>query len=120
MCSSDLLPAAAPNLLLNGTLGIAVGMATNIPPHNLREVVTACVRLLDEPDVSSKELCKHVQGPDFPTGGIVIDSRESIVEAYKTGKGSFRVRARWSQEELARREAAQMPLVLGDGIPAET
>src|SRR5437868_337256 len=67
-----LLPARVPNLLLNGAMGIAVGMSTDIPPHNLREVVTACVRLLDEPDVTVRELCKHVQGPDFPTGGEII------------------------------------------------
>jgi topoisomerase IV subunit A len=96
------LPGAFPNILANGTTGIAVGMATNIPPHNLAELCDAALHLIKTPNAGVDKLCQFVQGPDFPTGGIVIDSRESIVEAYKTGRGGFRVRARWSVEELGR------------------
>lgn len=88
-----LLPARVPNVLLNGATGIAVGMATDIPPHNLREVVNACVRLLDEPDVALRELCKLVQGPDFPTGGEIISPRADIKQMYESGNGSIRARA---------------------------
>ncbi len=89
----QLLPARVPNLLLNGTSGIAVGMATDIPPHNLREVVAACVRLLDEPDTTSRELCEHIKGPDLPTGAEIISPRTELVEFYETGVGA-RPRAR--------------------------
>jgi topoisomerase IV subunit A len=96
------LPGAFPNLLANGATGIAVGMATSIPPHNAAELCDAALHLIKTPNAGVDKLCQFVLGPDFPTGGIVIDSRESIVEAYKTGKGGFRVRARWSVEDLGR------------------
>jgi topoisomerase-4 subunit A len=94
-----LLPARVPNLLLNGTSGIAVGMATDIPPHNLREVVTACVRLLEDPDATLSELCKHIKGPDFPTGAEIISSRADIKAIYNTGNGSIRARAVYEIED---------------------
>src|SRR5438132_5841784 len=96
------LPAAFPNLLANGSQGIAVGMATSIPPHNAAELCEAALHLIDKPDAKSKTLLRFVKGPDFPTGGIIVDSKESIAEAYMTGRGSFRTRARWEQEEGAR------------------
>ena len=96
------LPGGFPNLLANGAQGIAVGMATSIPPHNAAELCDAALHLIDKPDAKSKTLLKWVKGPDFPTGGIVVDSKESITEAYMTGRGSFRTRAKWTQEEGAR------------------
>jgi topoisomerase IV subunit A len=96
------LPGAFPNILANGATGIAVGMATSIPPHNAAELCDAALHLIKTPNAGVDKLVQFVLGPDFPTGGIIIDSRESIVEAYKTGRGSFRVRARWSVEELTR------------------
>jgi topoisomerase-4 subunit A len=96
------LPGGFPNLLANGSQGIAVGMATSIPPHNAAELCDAALHLIDKPDAKSKSLLKWVKGPDFPTGGIVVDSKESIAEAYTTGRGSFRTRAKWTQEEGAR------------------
>src|SRR5213080_2631903 len=96
------LPGSFPNLLANGAQGIAVGMATSIPPHNAAELCDAALHLIDKPDAKSKSLLKWVKGPDFPTGGIIVDSKESIAEAYMTGRGSFRTRAKWSQEEGAR------------------
>src|SRR4051812_20807519 len=96
------LPGGFPNLLANGAQGIAVGMATSIPPHNAAELCDAALHLIDKPDTKSKSLLRFVKGPDFPTGGIIIDSKESIAEAYTTGRGSFRTRARWVQEEGAR------------------
>ncbi|HZR73326.1 DNA topoisomerase IV subunit A [Bradyrhizobium sp.] len=96
------LPGGFPNLLANGAQGIAVGMATSIPPHNAAELCDAALHLIDKPDAKSKSLLKWVKGPDFPTGGIVVDSKETITEAYVTGRGSFRVRAKWKQEEGAR------------------
>src|ERR1700739_317509 len=96
------LPAAFPNLLANGAQGIAVGMATAIPPHNLAELCDAALHLIDNPNARSRTLLKYVSGPDFPTGGLILDSRESIAEAYTTGRGSFRVRARWEKEEGGR------------------
>jgi len=96
------LPGAFPNLLANGSQGIAVGMATSIPPHNAAELCDAALHLIGNPNAQSKTLMKYVPGPDFPTGGIIVDSRESIAEAYTTGRGSFRVRARWHKEEGAR------------------
>jgi topoisomerase-4 subunit A len=89
------LPAAFPNLLANGASGIAVGMATAIPPHNLGELCAALLALIDDPSLSPAKILKYVKGPDFPTGGIIVDDRAAIAEAYKTGRGSFRVRARW-------------------------
>src|ERR1700712_4429307 len=96
------LPSAIPNLLANGTSGIAVGMATSIPPHNVAELCEAALHLIDNPNARSKTLLKYVPGPDFPTGGIIVDPRETIAEAYTTGRGSFRVRARWEVEETGR------------------
>lgn len=92
------LPARVPHVLLNGGMGIAVGMATDIPPHNLREVVSACLRLIDDPDASVRDLCEHVQGPDLPTGGEIVSSREELLKIYETGTGSYRVRAVWKRE----------------------
>jgi topoisomerase-4 subunit A len=96
------LPGAFPNLLANGSQGIAVGMATSIPPHNAAELCDAALHLIDTPNARSRTLLKYVPGPDFPTGGLVVDSRESIAEAYTTGRGSFRVRARWHKEDTGR------------------
>ena len=96
------MPAAFPNLLANGSSGIAVGMATNIPPHNLHELIDACRLMIDNPDVSDDDLVKVVPGPDFPTGGILVELRDSIVESYRTGRGAFRLRARWHVEDLGR------------------
>jgi topoisomerase-4 subunit A len=95
----SLLPARLPNVLLNGAAGIAVGMATDIPPHNLREVAAACVRLLEEPKATLEQLLEHVQGPDFPTGAEIISSREDLGRIYATGNGTFRARARYEMEE---------------------
>jgi topoisomerase-4 subunit A len=96
------LPAAFPNLLANGSSGIAVGMATNIPPHNIDELVGACLHLVKHPNASDEKLLDFVQGPDFPTGGIIVEPRAAIKEAYRTGRGGFRLRARWTQEDLGR------------------
>jgi topoisomerase-4 subunit A len=96
------LPGGFPNLLANGAQGIAVGMATSIPPHNAAELCDAALHLIDKPAAKSRALLKWVKGPDFPTGGIIVDSKETIAEAYVTGRGSFRTRARWVQEEGAR------------------
>src|SRR6476660_6657256 len=96
------LPGGFPNLLANGAQGIAVGMATSIPPHNAAELCEAALHLIDKPEAKSKSLLKWVKGPDFPTGGIIVDSKEAITEAYTTGRGSFRTRAKWTQEEGAR------------------
>jgi len=92
------LPARVPNVLLNGTTGIAVGMATDIPPHNLNEVVTAAVRLLEKPKSTVRDLCEHVQAPDFPTEAQIITPREEILAMYETGKGALRMRAVWDTE----------------------
>ncbi|HYJ34846.1 MAG TPA: DNA gyrase subunit A, partial [Rhizomicrobium sp.] len=96
------LPAAFPNLLANGSNGIAVGMATSIPPHNLGELCAATIGLIENPNVQDRSLLKFVKGPDFPTGGILVEDPASVAEAYKTGRGSFRVRARWEKEEGSR------------------
>src|SRR5215207_1784044 len=96
------LPGAFPNLLANGSQGIAVGMATSIPPHNAAELCEAALFLIDNPNARSKTLLKYVPGPDFPTGGVVVDSKEAIAEAYTTGRGGFRIRARWSKEDGGR------------------
>src|SRR5246127_4055211 len=96
------LPGAFPNLLANGSQGIAVGMATSIPPHNAAELCDAALFLIDNPNARSKTLLKYVPGPDFPTGGLIVDPRETIAEAYVTGRGSFRVRARWTKEDTGR------------------
>ncbi len=96
------LPAGFPNLLANGSSGIAVGMATSIPPHNAAELIDACLILLDKPDATTAELMGAVQGPDFPTGGVIVEPRASLLETYETGRGGVRVRARWSEEQLGR------------------
>jgi len=96
------LPAAFPNLLANGSTGIAVGMATSIPPHNIVELCDAALHLIDKRSAKSGELLKFVKGPDFPTGGIIVDDKAAIREAYVTGRGSFRVRARWHKESTGR------------------
>jgi topoisomerase-4 subunit A len=96
------LPGAFPNLLANGSSGIAVGMATSIPPHNAAELCQAALHLIDHPEASVTDLMQFVQGPDFPTGGIIVDGRASILEAYETGRGGFRVRPRWHQEDQGR------------------
>lgn len=96
------LPGAFPNLLANGAQGIAVGMATAIPPHNAAELCDAALHLIDKPATKTRGLLRYVKGPDFPTGGIVVDSHEVISEAYTTGRGAFRVRAKWHKEEGAR------------------
>ena len=99
------LPARFPNLLVNGTQGIAVGMATNIPPHNLREAVKACVHLIHEPDATVAQLMKYVKGPDFPLGGRIVTDRRSIREAYEEGRGSIKVRGEWKLEKDRKTEA---------------
>jgi DNA gyrase subunit A len=91
------LPARVPNLLVNGATGIAVGMATNVPPHNLGEVCTALIKLLDNPDLSSGQLCRYVKGPDFPTGGQILNSVDELKDIYKTGSGTVRLRATWDE-----------------------
>jgi len=96
------LPGAFPNLLANGAQGIAVGMATAIPPHNAAELCDAALHLIEKPGAKTRNLLKYVKGPDFPTGGVIVDSATSIAEAYETGRGSFRVRAKWQVEEGAR------------------
>ena len=96
------LPAAFPNLLANGSTGIAVGMATNVPPHNIEELINACLHLIKTPDAREETLLNYVPGPDFPTGGIIVEPRENIAEAYRTGRGSFRLRSKWEVEEQAR------------------
>ena len=96
------LPGAFPNLLANGSSGIAVGMATSIPSHNVAEICDAALHLIDNPQASVADLLKFVEGPDFPTGGIIVDDRASILDAYETGRGAFRVRARWHQEDQGR------------------
>ncbi|MEG5265421.1 DNA topoisomerase IV subunit A [Pseudomonas sp. JDS28PS106] len=93
------LPARLPNILLNGTTGIAVGMATDVPPHNLREVASACVRLLDEPKATIEQLCEHVQGPDYPTEAEIVTPRADLLKIYETGRGSVRMRAVYRVED---------------------
>ncbi|MBV4540682.1 MULTISPECIES: DNA topoisomerase IV subunit A [Pseudomonas] len=93
------LPARLPNILLNGTTGIAVGMATDVPPHNLREVASACVRLLDEPKATIEQLCEHIQGPDYPTEAEIITPRAEIQKIYESGRGSIRMRAVYRVED---------------------
>src|SRR6202048_3746125 len=120
------LPGGFPNLLANGAQGIAVGMATSIPPHNAAELCDAALFLIDNPKARSRTLLKYVKGPDFPTGGVIVDTPEMIAEAYNTGRGSFRVRARWKQEDTGRGTyvivITEMPWLgqksrLGGGLP---
>ncbi|MGB7431707.1 MAG: DNA topoisomerase IV subunit A [Ahrensia sp.] len=96
------LPGAFPNLLANGSSGIAVGMATSIPPHNAAELCDAALHLIKHPNASIEKLVEFVPGPDFPTGGTIVEPRDAMVEAYKTGRGGFRVRARWEKEDTGR------------------
>ncbi len=96
------LPGAFPQLLANGAAGIAVGMATSIPPHNAAELCDAALHLIKYPNARTEKLVSFVQGPDFPTGGTIVESREAIIEAYETGRGGFRVRAKWEREDLPR------------------
>jgi topoisomerase-4 subunit A len=96
------LPANFPNLLANGSSGIAVGMATNIPPHNADELCGALLHLIKHPNATVEKLVDFIPGPDFPTGGILVEPRDSIIEAYRTGRGGFRLRARWEKEDLGR------------------
>ncbi len=96
------LPAAYPNLLANGSSGIAVGMATNIPPHNLDELIQGCHAMIADPAISDEALVALIPGPDFPTGGVIVESRSAILDAYRTGRGAFRTRAKWEVEDLGR------------------
>ncbi len=96
------LPAGFPNLLANGSSGIAVGMATSIPPHNVGELIDACHLLLERPDATTEELVQIVPGPDFPTGGVAVEGHAAILDAYETGRGGVRLRARWETEDLGR------------------
>ena len=96
------LPAGFPNLLANGSSGIAVGMATSIPPHNVGELIDACLLLLERPEATTAELAEIVPGPDFPTGGVAVEGHASILDAYETGRGGVRLRARWETEDLGR------------------
>jgi len=96
------LPAAFPNLLANGASGIAVGMATNIPPHNVEELAAALLHLIKHPNATIEKLVEFVPGPDFPTGGVIVEPKESIIEAYRTGRGGFRLRAKWHKEDVGR------------------
>ena len=98
----EVLPAAFPNLLANGAAGIAVGMATSIPPHNVGELCEALQHLIRHPNARAETLVEMIPGPDFPTGGVLVESRENILEAYETGKGGFRLRAQWHEEDLGR------------------
>ncbi|HEY3951311.1 DNA topoisomerase IV subunit A [Phenylobacterium sp.] len=96
------LPTGFPNLLANGATGIAVGMATSIPPHNAAELIDACLLLLANPDATTAELMAHVKGPDFPTGGVIVEPAPSLLETYETGRGGVRQRAKWEREETGR------------------
>src|SRR5689334_1167708 len=96
------LPSAIPQLLMNGSTGIAVGMATNIPPHNLKEIVAALTAMIDDPDIAVKDLLKHVKGPDFATGGEILNSKRELREIYETGQGPIRLRGEYEVETLAR------------------
>ena len=101
MDEPSVLPAQVPNVLLNGTTGIAVGMATDIPPHNLREVVTATIRLLEYPKSTVDDLCEHIKAPDFPTTAEIITSQDDIKAFYRSGRGSIKMRAHWVKEDGA-------------------
>jgi DNA gyrase subunit A len=109
------LPSRLPNLLVNGTQGIAVGMATSIPPHNLGEVVEACIALIDEPNLESKDLLKYIKGPDFPTGGQVLASKRDLKEIYEAGSGTLKLRGEWEVEEPKGRK--QSPTLVITSIP---
>src|SRR5207237_8070231 len=114
------LPAAFPNLLANGAQGIAVCMATSIPPHNAAELCDAALHLIENPSARSKTLLKYVPGPDFPTGGLIVDSSAPIAQAYTIGRGSFPARARWHKEDTGRGTyltvATQIPRLTQKGV----
>jgi topoisomerase IV subunit A len=111
------LPAAFPNLLANGSQGIAVGMATSIPPHNAAELCDAALYLIAHPQATSEQLLNFVAGPDLPTGGVIVDAKAAITEAYRTGRGSFRVRARWAKEDTGRGTWAAVVTEVPYGVP---
>lgn len=111
------LPAGFPNLLANGTSGIAVGMATSIPPHNASELIDVCLHLIKHPNASISTLMKYVPGPDFPTGGILVNGPEEIEAAYENGRGSFRLRARWEKEDLTRGQWQVVVSEIPFGVP---
>ncbi len=96
------LPSGFPNLLANGSTGIAVGMATSIPPHNAGELIDACLLLLERPEATTADLMERVQGPDYPTGGVIVEDRASLLQTYETGRGAVRTRARWTKEDTGR------------------
>src|SRR5204862_8399 len=110
------LPSAIPQLLMNGSTGIAVGMATNIPPHNLSEVVAALTAMIDEPDLDVKGLLKHVKGPDFPTGGEILNTKKELRDIYESGQGAIRLRAQYRVESLPRGKRQ----IVVTSIPAST
>src|ERR687895_114307 len=111
------LPAAFPNLLANGSQGIAVGMATSIPPHNASELCDAALHLIGKPNATSEQLMQYVPGPDLPTGGIIVDMPAAMAETYRTGRGSFRVRARWKKEDTGRGTWAIVVTEIPYGVP---
>ena len=106
------MPAGFPNLLANGSSGIAVGMATNIPPHNAGEICDALLFLIKHPEAEVSQLMNFIQGPDFPTGGVLVESKESLIQTYQTGRGSMRLRAKWEKEELERGQYQIVNMVL--------
>ena len=110
------LPARIPNLLVNGSGGIAVGMATNIPPHNMGEVCDACIALIDDPDISFEQLLGHIKGPDFPTGGLIM-GMSGIKQAYATGRGRIVVRAKSGNRSIRQEPSADHRF--GDPLPGE-
>ena len=111
------LPARFPNLLANGASGIAVGMATSIPPHNMAELCAACLHLIRYPNAPDESLLRHVPGPDFPTGGIVVEPPEAVARAYRTGRGGFRLRAAWEREDLGRGTWQAVVTEIPYGVP---
>ena len=111
------LPARFPNLLANGASGIAVGMATSIPPHNMAELCAACLHLIRYPNAPDESLLRHVQGPDFPTGGVVVEPPEAVARAYRTGRGGFRLRAAWEREDLGRGQWQAVVTEIPYGVP---
>src|SRR5262245_7561915 len=114
------LPARFPNLLVNGTQGIAVGMATNIPPHNLREVIDACIHLIHDRDASVAQLMKHVRGPDFPLGGRIITERRELKQMYEEGRGSVKVRAEWKFDKEKRKDTPDRLVIYSVPYGVET
>lgn len=111
------MPAAFPNLLANGSSGIAVGMATNIPPHNVGEVCEALQYLIKHPNADTEKLMDFVQGPDFPTGGLLMESKEALIQAYQTGRGALRVRAKWEREDLSHGQYQIIVTEIPYGVP---